>query len=330
MRQVFFKTVSALQVAAGTAGDDRFNDLASGELGFWNIDAVTGGAWLGTDLFTAGTGTSTPLVQQFQVAQGFPSNNPIASPIITAQSMVKVTADPHDPTLAHKVRITPVTADNADPLNIKVVVRNTPTDYLSFVNNETTISDLGGNGYDFPLGQFNTTNHKVINLAVTGGADVEGTCDNVVAAIQGNNTWNALFAVTDNVSSFDLEARHAGFVFDIIFENLEGNTQQQGVLQQGWYPGSGNDWQVRADELKAREYAGNFNRMYFPETFPDFVTNGSVWKRYEITYLTDGDRDVVKGSQYGSCIIYELDADDAVMEVLNASVPLAASTQYLF
>jgi len=38
----------------------------------------------------------------------------------------------------------------------------------------------------------------------------------------------------------------------------------------------------------------------------------------------------VKGSQFGSCIIYEANADDIVKDVLNASTALTASTEYLF
>jgi hypothetical protein len=336
MRQVFFKTVSALQAAAGTAGDARFNDLSSGELGFWTLDAATGGDWFATDLFTATVDTvavakAIPFYKNFQVVQGFPSNNPIASPIISNQNLVKVTADPYAASVRHEVNIAPAAADNGDDLNIKVVIRNTPTDYLSYVNNESIISDLSGGGYDFPLGVYNTTNHKVINLAVTGGANEAGTVDNIVTAITNNNTWNALFETTDNGNDVDLTARHIGVVFDVIFENLSATpSSTQGTLVNAWSAGSGNDWQARADELKAREYAGNFNRMYFPQSYTDFVADASTWKRYEITYRTDGDRDVVKGSEYGSCIIYEANADDVVKDVLNASTALTASTEYLF
>lgn len=336
MRQVFFKTVSALQAAAGTAGDARFNDLSSGELGFWTLDAATGGDWFATDLFTATVDTvavakAIPFYKNFQVVQGFPSNNPIASPIISNQNLVKVTADPYAASVRHEVNIAPAAADNGDDLNIKVVIRNTPTDYLSYVNNESIISDLSGGGYDFPLGVYNTTNHKVINLAVTGGANEAGTVDNIVEAITNNNTWNALFETTDNGNDVDLTARHIGVVFDVIFENLSATpSSTQGTLVNAWSAGSGNDWQARADELKAREYAGNFNRMYFPQSYTDFVADASTWKRYEIMYRTDGDRDVVKGSEYGSCIIYEDNAQDVVKDVLNASVALTASTEYLF
>jgi len=338
MRQVFFKTVSALQAAAGTAGDARFNDLTSGELGFWTLDAATGGDWFASNLFTATVDTvavakAIPYFQNFQVVQGFSSNNPIASPIISNQNLVKVTADPYAASVQHEVNIAPAGADNGDPLNIKVVIRNTPTDYLSYVNNESIISDLSGGGYDFPLGTYNTTNHKILNLAVTGGASQAGTVDNIVEAITNNNTWNALFETTDNGNDVDLTARHIGVVFDVIFENLSATpSSTQGTLVAAWSAGSGNTWQARADELKAREYAGNFNRMYFPQSYQDFVTTAIAgWKRYEITYRTDGDRDVVKGSEYGSCIIYEDNTQDVVKSVLlESGASLTAPIEYLF
>jgi hypothetical protein len=210
MRQVFFKTTAALQ-AAGGAGTDRFTDLASGELGFWNIDATTGGAWFATSLFQSlvddggGTGVAVakalPLFRDFQVAQGFATNNPIATPIINANNLVKVTAAGYQASVLHTVRTTPLSTDADDNLSIRVVVRNTPTDYTSYVNNEVTIADLSGSGFQFPLGQFNTTNHKLMNLAVTKGADVEAICDNVATAVANNNTFNSMFTVVDNTTS---------------------------------------------------------------------------------------------------------------------------------
>jgi hypothetical protein len=345
MRQVFFKTVTALQ-ATGGAGVDRFGDLSSGELGFWNLDVATGGAWTGSALFQTGfesgaaadgtdvvtTATAFPLYRDFQVTQGFATNNPIATPIINANNLVKVTAAGYQASQRHTVRITPVSTDAGDNISLRVVVRNTPTDYVSYVNNEVTIADLSGSGFQFPLGQFNTTNHKLMNLAVSPGADVATICGNVVTAVANNNTFNSMFTTVDNATSVDLVARHAGVVFEVILVNEEDETETSAATQAAWDPGVGNDWQARGDELKAREYAGNFNRMYFPQTYADFVTDGSTWKRYEIVYRLDGDRDVVKGSQFGSAIIYEANADDTVNAVLNAGVTPTAgtTTEYIF
>ena len=341
MRQVFFKTVTALQAAAG-AGADRFGDLSAGELGFWNLDAATGGAWATSALFATTIDTATvaqaiPLYRDFQVTQGFATNNPIATPIINANNLVKVTAAGYQASQRHTVRITPAGTDTGDNLSLRVVVRNTPTDYISYVNNEVTIADLSGSGYQFPLGQFNTTNHKLMNLAVSPGATVAAICQNAETAILNNNTFNSMFTVTliggaGTETNVDIVARHAGVIFDVIVVNEEDETETSGVVQAAWDPGVGNDWQARGDELKAREYAGNFNRMYFPQTYADFVTDNSTWKRYEIVYRIDGDRDVVKGSQFGSAIIYEANADDTVNAVLNAGVTPTAgvTTEHIF
>ena len=326
MRQVFFSD-GTLTGTAG-AGADSFSDLLSSDVGFWNLDAATGGAWFTTALHT--TGSINP--QYFQVAQGFATNNPIASPIISAQNVVRITAAGYAQSQLHTVRITPASTDTDDNISLRVVVRNTPTDYVSYVNNEVTIADLSGSGFQFPLGQFNTTNHKLMNLAVSPGSTQAIVVDNIVTAIANNNTFNSMFTTTDNGNTVDIEARHAGVIFEVILVNEEDETEASGVVQQAWDPGVGNDWQARGDELKAREYAGNFNRMYFPQTYADFVTDNSTWKRYEVIYRVDGDRDVVKGSQFGSAIIYEDNAADTVNTVLNGgTTPTAGvTTKYIF
>jgi len=345
MRQVFFKTTALLQ-ATGGAGADRFSDLDSGELGFWNLTgATTGGAWFGTDLFTptlddtgnlgdtTTTALATPVVKDFQIAQGFATNNPIATPIINARNLVSVTAAGYVQSQLHTVRVAPVADDFNDNLTLRVVVRNTPTDYISYVNNEVTIADLSGGGYQFPLGQFNTTNHKLMNLAVAPGADLATIVANIVSAVQNNNTFNSMFTVDGTSGTHvDIAARHAGVVFDVIIVNEEDERDTDQTVQQAWNPGVGNDWQARGDELKAREYAGNFNRMYFPQTYADFVVDNSEWDRYEVVYRIDGDRDVVKGSQFGTAIIYETNGDNAVGAVLNAGTadPAATYTKYIF
>jgi hypothetical protein len=333
MRQVFFSDGTI--ATPGGAGTDRFGQLTSSKVGFWDLDAATGGAWLNTALHT--TGSINP--QYFQVAQGFATNNPIASPIISAQNVVRITAAGYQLSQRHTVRITPAGTDTGDNLSLRVVVRNTPTDYISYVNNEVTIADLSGSGYQFPLGQFNTTNHKLMNLAVSPGATIAAICQNANTAILNNNTFNSMFTVTliggaGTETNVDITARHAGVIFDVIVVNEEDETETSGVVQQAWDPGVGNDWQVRGDELKAREYAGNFNRMYFPQTYADFVTDNSTWDRFEIIYKTDGDRDVVKGSIYGSLIIYEPNGTAAtqISTVLNGAVtPTAGTTdEYYF
>jgi len=176
-----------------------------------------------------------------------------------------------------------------------------------------------------------------MNLAVSPGATVAAICDNISTAILNNNTFNSMFEVTivggaGAGTNVDINARHAGVIFDIIVVNEEDEVDTDQPVTQAWFPGVGNDWQARGDELKAREYAGNFNRMYFPQTYADFVTDDSEWDRYEVVYRIDGDRDVVKGSQFGSAIIYEQNGQNAVGAVLNASTadPTTTYTKYIF
>ena len=131
-------------------------------------------------------------------------------------------------------------------------------------------------------------------------------------------------------------ARHPGTIFEVIQHNAsdDASAQTEVALQQAYDPGIGNAWQARADELKARAQAGNHNRMYFPQTFENYVTAATQdFDRFEITYKIDGDRDVVKGSQFGTAVIYEKDGTDAngLRVALNLGAALTvAGTEYLF
>lgn len=347
MKQVFFKNVNALE-PAGTAGTDRFADLAKGKLGFWSLDASTGGAWFADKLFEnrfviADTDTDdgspgdiavSPTVtmtggnmlkSKIQVVQGYGAANPIASPIIHTSDIVRITAAHYEASVGHTIRYTPdnTNENTGDEMNFKFIIRMAPTGYLNYVNGENVIADLTGGNFVFPLGKFDNTHHKSFNLSITAGASANATATAVETAINADETLNKMFVATDNTGTVDIKARHAHVIFEIIGYN---NTEDQRItagdftVQQAWKPGTGNDWQARTDELKARAQFGNFNRMYFPDTVTDFVTNDSQWDRYEIIYKINGDWGPVKGSQYGSAIIYEgtgADPGDDVKDVLN-------------
>ena len=361
MKQVFFKTVNGLEQAASTAGDARFNDLEQGKLGFWCLDAVTGGDWFDSKLFdnvvamsgatvdaTASSATQAidskstisgglMLKDRIQVVQGYGAANPIASPIIHTSDIVRITGAHFEASVGHTIRYTPdnTNENTGDELNLKFIIRMAPTGYLDYVNGEDTIADLSGGNFQFPLGQFNATNHKAINLTVTAGASASATGTAVAAAIAANDTLNKLFVCTDNSGTVDIKARHAHVIFEIVGYN---NTEDQRItagdfaIQQAWKPGTGNDWQARTDELKARAQFGNYNRMYFPDTVTDFAANGNQFDRYEIIYKINGDWGPVKGSLYGSAIIYETTGDDDVDKVLTLDVVPTAGTpvEFLF
>lgn len=346
MKQVFISN-SALE-AAGTAGTDRFADLVSKKLGFWTLDAATGGAWFatglfGTDLEDGTDATSGDVVtiangymlkNKIQIVQGYGSGNPIATPIINSSDIVRVTAAHYEASTRHEVKITPNAGDiGSDVLNLKIIVRKQPTGYLDYVHNEAVIADLSGASKQFPLHVFNTTNHKVINISVDAGAAVENTVDNIITAISGNATLDAMFTTNDDTTHVDIVARHAGVVFEAILENVTDDRFTSSVVVAAFAPGTGNDWQARTDELQARAAShANYNRMYFPQTVTDFVADGNTFDRFEITYRIDGDRNVVKGSQFGTAVIYETTGTDSVKDVLNVgSVPVAGTpVEYLF
>jgi len=327
MKQVFISN-SALE-AAGTAGTDRFADLVSKKLGFWTLDAATGGAWFatglfGTDLEDGTDATSGDVVtiangymlkNKIQVVQGYGSGNPIATPIINTSDIVRVTAARYEASTRHEVKITPNAGDiGSDVLNLKIIVRKQPTGYLDYVHNEAVIADLSG-------------------ASVDAGAAVENTVDNIITAISGNATLDAMFTTNDDTTHVDIVARHAGVVFEAILENVTDDRFTSSVVVAAFAPGTGNDWQARTDELQARAAShANYNRMYFPQTVTDFVADGNTFDRFEITYRIDGDRNVVKGSQFGTAVIYETTGTDSVKDVLNVgSVPVAGTpVEYLF
>lgn len=335
MKQVFIKTVDAIEAAAAD-GAARFSDLESGKIGFWDVNAhASGGNWFATSLavvtvaeadtagVVAGTAIATaiPRIKRFQVAQGYGSGNPIASPIVTADNLVRVVRTDYEAFTANVWTFTPGTDVVADEeAELKFIVRSTPTHYGNFASPSNAIVDLSGDGIVFPLGGFNTTNHKAINISFVGGATATLTCDALRTAMAASPILNALFKVSGSATAI-ITARHAGVIFEVISYNLTDDAYINGatLLTSGWNPGCGNDYQVFDEEVRARAQAGNFNRMYFPQDFTTFVANDATYDRYEITYTIDGDRDVVKGSKYGSIVIYELAGHDTdVAAVLGA------------
>ena len=356
MRQVFFSN-GTIQAAAGD-NTSRFGNLANHEIGLWNPYAQTGGDWFADALFenrfviadtdsadNAAASVSpqltsmraTPLKQAFQVAQGFPSGNPLATPIIDASKLVAIRCQAYEETDLHTIRISPADGThNGDEMQLKFVIKQHPTSYLGYVNGESHIFDMSGGNYDFPLSGFHANNHKLITIGYTASSTDDLSIDAIKAAVEGNTVLNAMMSVTDNGSTVDLIARHPGTIFEVIQHNAsdDASAQTEVALQQAYDPGIGNAWQARADELKARAQAGNFNRMYFPQTFENYVTAATQdFDRFEITYKIDGDRDVVKGSQFGTAVIYEKDGTDAsgLRVALNLGAALTvAGTEYLF
>ena len=360
MKQVFFKTVNALEASGGTGGTDRFTDMTSaGKLGFWCLDASTGGAWadgVSTDpaLFqtqfdteaegasaasAALTTVANPIMlkNNIQVVQSFGSgSNPMATPIINTADIARITCSGHVGTTQYAVTYTPDTTNEGtgDEVELKFVVRQGSTQYLDFVNNEAAFADLSDGTHRFPLSGFHANNHKIINVSYTANADAATACDALRTAVQNHGVLNAMIKTSGSTTAV-LTARHPGVVFEIIGHNLtdDAAVTASDFALTDFIPGVGNAWQARTDELQARALQGDFNRMYFPMSQTDFVTSASTaYDQYEIIYKLNGDWGPVKGSVYGCATIYEVDGQNDVGLFLNAGTadPSTNKVEYIF
>ena len=350
MRQVFFSNVAG-QAVGTTSEVQHFNDLASGEVGVFDLNAQSGGgAFFTSQLFRsqveagifdnsddtdatalALTTVAKPIMlkSRIQVAQGYGSGNPIATPIIDTSKITRIKVDAYAATTRQGVTVVYASDDSGNEVQLKIVVKQDASSYINFVNNEQVIADVSGGNFHFPLAAFHANNHKVINISSSGTTD--NGAGEAVTAIQNHGVLNALLTASQTSGTLTLSPRHAGVLIEVIADNLTDNTKP--VVDNAataYVAGVGNDWQARADELKARSYSGQFNRMYFPNTFTDFAANNDTFDRVEITYRIDGDRDVVKGSQFGSAVIYEKVASTTIQSIFNNGTAASGSTEYLF
>lgn len=327
MRQVFVKNgaSSVLEPVDTTSGRvaANFGDLGSGEVGCWNLDKYGYGGWHTSALYqkTVEAGTTSDasdavtlgqplwLVNRLQFAQGYGSGNPIATPIIHTGNILRVNYEPYADTTQMKHVISGA-ATAGDDITFRFVVRTAPTSYLDFSDPSNAINDLSGDGKIFPLGAFNTTNHKVIDIELTNASSTLGTMlADLKSKVEAHGLLdNILNVSTSSTANDTLTVRHAGVIVELIMGESADISVQPGsltVTTTQYDAGTGNDWQVLSDEKAARGLAGNFNRMYFPQSFTQFATSGATYDKVSITYKIDGDRDVVKGSQFGELVIYD-------------------------
>lgn len=328
MRQVFVKNgaSSVLEPVDTTAQSvaASFGDLSSGEVGCWNLDKWGYGGWHTSALYqkTIEAGTASDisdavtlgqplwLVNRLQFAQGYGSGNPIATPIISTGNILRINYEPYADTTQMKHVIGGTGATAGDDITFRFVVRTAPTSYLDFSDPSNAINDLSGDGKIFPLGAFNTTNHKIIDLELTNASATLATMLlDLKSKVEAHGLLgNILKVSTTSTANDTLTVRHAGVIVDLIVGESSDISVTPGDLTVNttqYDPGTGNDWQVLSDEKSARGLAGNFNRMYFPQSFTQFATTGSTYDKVTVTYKIDGDRDVVKGSQFGELVIYD-------------------------
>ena len=235
-------------------------NLAAGNVGMYDLASggfINDAAWNTLD--------------RINFMQGITGSNPIASPIIDTRNIRRVDYTKSVTTVAHKVVIggTPVSGQT---LEVRIVVRAIPTDYVNFFPDGVDYS-LDASGYNFPLASFNTTNHKVFPLEIlTGSTTLATETAKIQAAIQANPVLNAMFKTS---VANTIEARHAGLIFDVIINDAAGAATGLTTTVTGFVPGVGNFWQVLGDVKRTQFKQGSMNRMYFAD---NHETNVNAWK----------------------------------------------------
>ena len=301
------------------------------EIGVWDID---GGQYRNTALYDASIESGAAadatdtlalanplwLYNNLQFVQGVSSGNPLATPIINTRNIRRITYDPfvafvgHGATLADATFNVTDAADN-DEYNFKFVIRTTPTDYLSFYDQDG-LSIFG----DFPLGAYNTTNHKAINMTVTiadvDDADAAQNLTNIQAALAASPILNAMFSAgddADTAANLKITAKHPGLIFDLIVENVTRASTADPVVAAAVAcdNGCGNDFQVIGDEMRCRSRYGQFNRMYIPQNMTTYGKKGFKYDKITIEYEHNwpNSTGIAPAGALNQVVLYNTDTD---------------------
>jgi len=270
-------------------------------IGVWNVAT---NAYLTTSMMAA----AGPI----QIVQTMPSGtNPIASPIIDVKDIKRIKYTQYVASTRHNIRYDSNGNPAAKAVMVRIALRTAPTAYANYYQNGTSV-DLSGGGYEFPLiGNF-AAGRMIFNIEVsaTEHNSTEATLyDQIVAKIAANKTLNALFSTTDNTSTVDITARHAGVVFDLTVNYSDGSgpvIAGQSFTVTGFDAGCGNYWQALSDEKSQRSRYGNFNRMYFPTAFPEFAQSGNTYEVVEIQYAHNhpADTGIARAGELNTIKIY--------------------------
>lgn len=288
---------------------------AADDVGIWNLDAA--GVYQAAKLYekkisgaaanvdTTDTSADDPIEDQltivnplwtlrrFQIVQRPVSGNWIASPMIDSSSVKRVQYTAHENWAGAKCTIETADLNTAgatdgDSYIFKFIIRAVPRNQTSFYD----VSNLAveGTSNAFPLGGFNTTNHKAINMTVTiadvDDADAANNVTNVQNAIAAHPILKDMVSAADVGNDIVISSLHPGLVFNLlIFNDTQGTDAQEAALT-GEVVGTGNDWQVYDDEVRCRYKNGNFNRMYFPQPSDVFTRAGGHYDKITIEYAS--------------------------------------------
>lgn len=260
--------------------------------------------------------------ETFQLVQGFGSGNPIATPLIQTRDIKNVTVSAYQSFVGTKAAIVDEAFDVAgaaanDKYNFKFIIKTVPTDYLNYYDQE------GLNLFvDFPLGAFNTTNHKAINLSVTiptaSDADGTGNLSKIQDAIAAHPILSKMFTAAYGGNDIVITAIHPGVVFDLLIQNLTADTDPIACEITGQVLGVGNPWQVVGEELRTRSRYANFNRMYFPQHMPTFTNTANTYHKitFEYEHNWPNSTGIAPAGRLNQAVLY-IDSD-AVTNITNA------------
>ena len=286
-----------------------FNALTSAKVGVY--DLATGAYTASTALYADANINATWAYRNIQFAQGT-ATNPIATPLIDTRDIRAIKYEKHAPSV-RAAQVTGTLVANKE-YNVKFIIRNTPVNQLNFRDDSgSELTDLSGAGKQFPLGVFNTTNHKALNISAT-GATATAAGDNLVANIAASPILNDLFTASNSSGVVTITARHATVVFEMIVNNITDDAILANGSPTAMVVGVGNAWQVLGEEVRCRSRYGNFNRMYLPMNMPTYAN--STFKYDKITILYEHNwptsTGIAPAGTINEVVIYLGDSSDAL------------------
>ena len=338
LSQVFISNTNILQAASGNT--DLFTDLGNTpEVGIWNPNGAAGAKWVNSKLFEktvvptdddatnpAEATLANPLwlYTSLQFAQGI-SGNPIASPIINTRNIRSIKYNKYEAFVGTKAKIADATlnvtdAADGDQYNFKFIIKSTPTDQLNFYD-PAGLNIFG----DFPLGAFNTTNHKAINMTVVianvSDADNGNNLTKIQNALAAHPILGKMFAATDVGDDIIITAKHPGVVFDLIIQNVSQDADPVDCTITGQVLGVGNDWQVIGEEIRCRSRYGNFNRMYLPQHMEAFGKKSFKYDKITLEYEHNwpNSTGIAPAGSLNQIVIYNTTANGAAPVVGDAA-----------
>lgn len=311
LNQVFILNTGNLETGA------VFTSPTAGDVGVWSLDGA--GTYTAAALWTGAVWAQ----REIQIVQGT-AGNPLASPIINTANIRRIQFDPYVATAGHKAVVTPAvtfTAAAVNTVTLKVIVRSTPTDQLSYYDQEGTNYSILSGTDPFPLGAFNTTNHKAISVEFN-CTTAATFCSAGKTAIDNHELLSKLVTATDNTTTLDLQSKHVGFIFDVIVLDKDGNeivgtgNDTVAITTTGQVLGVGNDWQVHGEEIRCRYRSGNFNRMYLPDTVATYTVGGNAYHKIVIEYEHNwpNSTGIAPAGSLNQAVIYASDSATAMID----------------